>query len=475
VASAESDSTTLPSYGAALKSHGAALKLLGRTQAALQEHHDALLQAEHGARVRAEQAHREAERATMRAEALQAVTSAFASALTIKQIGKVVTRQALSVLDATGGTLLLLTSDSDVLRTVARRGYPADVREQYRLVPLYADTPATEAVRTGEPVWIESASTVRSRFKYWSAHPTGHEALAALPLVVETHSVGALVVGFTTQRQFGAEDQAFLLTLAGQCAVAVHRVQLYQAAEAARAQAERALWARDEFLRALAHDLKTPLAGLVWHVQVLKKIISADARASEWAELDTGLEAIEASARELVGGIEELRDLVRMLKGGFLPMQRERIDLAALAYDVVSTYAQSYGRSLHVQGTDEPLVVQGDRPRLRRALGNVLANALKYSPADREVVIELERQVRGTSAWALVHVHGRGVGIPPSDLPFVFDRYRRGANVDSIPGKGIGLVSAIQLVVRHGGQITVHSHEGVGSTFTISLPLVDVV
>jgi signal transduction histidine kinase len=110
--------------------------------------------------------------------------------------------------------------------------------------------------------------------------------------------------------------------------------------------------------------------------------------------------------------------------------------------------------------------------RLVRVLDNLLANGIKYSPNGGEIEVSLARQDDGGAAWAVLAVRDHGLGIPAADRPRVFERFRRARNVVGlIGGTGIGLASTRQIVEQHGGTITVVSQEGVGSTFTVRLPL----
>ena len=114
-----------------------------------------------------------------------------------------------------------------------------------------------------------------------------------------------------------------------------------------------------------------------------------------------------------------------------------------------------------------------DAVRLERVLSNLVGNAIKYSPDGGPVAIELSSEVDGQArGWAVIQVRDQGVGIPSQDRPHVFERFRRGGNVERhIAGTGIGLFGSRQIVEQHGGTIGVESEEGVGSTFTVRLPL----
>jgi signal transduction histidine kinase len=110
---------------------------------------------------------------------------------------------------------------------------------------------------------------------------------------------------------------------------------------------------------------------------------------------------------------------------------------------------------------------------LQRALSNLVDNAIKYSPRGGEIVIGLESVSGHGHEQAKVTVTDQGIGIPESDLPRVFDRYYRAANVTktSINGSGIGLAGVRQIIEQHGGSITITSEEGAGTEVTILLPL----
>jgi signal transduction histidine kinase len=143
------------------------------------------------------------------------------------------------------------------------------------------------------------------------------------------------------------------------------------------------------------------------------------------------------------------------------------MDLVALARRAVAEQQQTTERhTLHLEAPSTALVGDWDGRRLERVLSNLLDNAVKYSPDGGQVVVSVQRE----GDWAVVVVRDRGVGIPEDDLPHVFERFRRGANVTGrIGGTGIGLAGVRAIVDGHGGTVHVDSQEGVGSTFTVRL------
>lgn len=127
---------------------------------------------------------------------------------------------------------------------------------------------------------------------------------------------------------------------------------------------------------------------------------------------------------------------------------------------------------LRLESSVPELIGAWDGSRLERVLGNLVDNAIKYSPAGGEVVMRLTRHGEGEHAWAELSIQDQGVGIPANEIPYMFERFRRGTNVSgTIRGTGLGLFGARSIVRQHGGEITVESEEGVGSTFTLRLPL----
>ena len=155
--------------------------------------------------------------------------------------------------------------------------------------------------------------------------------------------------------------------------------QRTQALEEALGTQQAALETRDEFLRALAHDLKAPLSNLAWHVQLLNRR-ARDGRLEPDA-LDTGLQAISIDCAEAVAAIDELHDLTRLAAGSPLPLQLEPVDLVALARQLVAARQETSRHDLELVSDYETLTGRVDRARLARMLDNLLDNATKYSPA----------------------------------------------------------------------------------------------
>ncbi|MBV9282245.1 MAG: PAS domain S-box protein [Chloroflexi bacterium] len=229
---------------------------------------------------------------------------------------------------------------------------------------------------------------------------------------------------------------------------------------------------REDFLAAAAHDLKTPLAGIKGLAQMLAR------RASRAGPLDTerllrDLEKIDATATRMAGLVNELLDGTRIYVHQPLELSRQPTDLVALARRVRRDQEQAGTRHRIVLQTEvAELIGLWDEPRLERVLGNLLSNAIKYSPGGGEIRVGVQEESREEDRWAVLTVQDSGLGIPAADLPRIFERFYRAANVPKeVSGTGIGLAGVQQIVEQHGGSVSVESREGEGSTFTVRLPL----
>lgn len=225
---------------------------------------------------------------------------------------------------------------------------------------------------------------------------------------------------------------------------------------------------RDEFLSAAAHDLKTPLAGIKGIAQLSRRR-AARAGTPESESLAQNLVSIDRAATRMTALINEMLDVTRLQMGRPIDLDVKRLDLVQLAREVVAEHQQTARRHEILLDTTVPEVVgHWDAARLQRVLDNLIGNAVKYSPNGGNVCVT----VGAEDGEILLSVRDQGIGIPPADLPRVFERFHRASNaVGAISGTGIGLASARAMVESHGGTITVESEEGRGSTFTVRLPL----
>jgi len=252
----------------------------------------------------------------------------------------------------------------------------------------------------------------------------------------------------------------------------------YDVTDLRRAETER-LWldqegrrVRDVFLGTVAHDLRNPLTTIKGRAQLLRRRVE-HAESPMPAGFEDSLTAIEATADQMVGQIDELLDVAQVQAGQSAPLRSRPTDLVDVIRGVMAAHEEALdGHQLLLEAPPAPIVGSWDEVRVRRVVENLVSNAIKYSPHGGEIVVAAWPEHADGQTWAVFSVQDQGIGIPASDLPSIFSSFFRGSNVDAETGGfGLGLAGAHQIVVQHGGRIDVTSEVGVGTTFTVRLPL----
>lgn len=210
----------------------------------------------------------------------------------------------------------------------------------------------------------------------------------------------------------------------------------------------------------IAHELKTPLASILGYARMLRSGWDS----LEPARRDEFFEVVEQQGRRLQRMIDDLLQWART-DAGPPKLRREPVDLSHVVRRAVTTISGlAESRRIHVAVPGHDLGLYGDATALEHAVTNLLENAIKYTPDGTDIgvsVSELAGEVR-------IEVWDQGTGISPADLPFVFERFRRGNGV--VRGVGLGLHIVRTLVEAHNGRIWADSPPGQGATFTIALP-----
>jgi signal transduction histidine kinase len=289
----------------------------------------------------------------------------------------------------------------------------------------------------------------------------GARTMLSAPITAGDKRLGVLVVYAPRAPVFANSDLELVHLLADQAAVILESRALLDEAARVRAR-EEAARLKEDFLSSAAHDLKTPLTGIVAQAQVLQRRSERDPS----APVDrAGLNRLLEQSLRLKNLVLRLLDVSRLEQVGLLG-ERHDVDLRHLVQSVIRREAAAWDR-VELQA-NQPVVATVDELRFEQVLTNLVENALKYSPYTRRVTVRVWRN----NGEARLDVQDRGIGIPYDDQPLIFERFHRARNVDDrrFAGMGLGLYIARCIVEQHDGRIWFHSTPGVGSTFSVALP-----
>jgi PAS domain S-box-containing protein len=327
-----------------------------------------------------------------------------------------------------------------------------------------------QVVSTGYPSLTQNLGTAQPAAPGleggYHAAPMKLASLLILPLRTRREMLGALVIAANDpDRAMTDEKLPLAEILAERAALAIENAKLYTEQVDARRKVEDLSRLKDEFLSIASHELRTPVTSIKGYTQLAKTLIRENDLHTSEEYLDIALDQIDRMSRLIL----ELLDVSR-IETGRLEIRREPIPWTAFVSDVVHRHPTALSeRQFQLNVPVGHKRVLGDRDRLEQVLGNLMENAVKYSPDGSEILVSVDD--RGDQL--VTSVADRGIGIPTDELGQVFERFHRGRQVSSTNygGLGLGLYITKQIVERHGGTIWVESREGLGTTFSFSLPV----
>lgn len=225
---------------------------------------------------------------------------------------------------------------------------------------------------------------------------------------------------------------------------------------------------KDALLSTVAHELATPLTSLKGMTQLVDRQLQ---------RVDN-MEKVRHNVRDIVRSIDRLERIVQDLQDTSLiqthhfVLHRRHCDLAELCRQILTEFAAGGGIVSSCQIHNEPLEADVDPERISQVLLNLLSNARKYSPEGAPIMLQVQKR----DTEAIIAVRDQGVGIPAEHLPRIAEQFYRVPGIDrqtgTSTGLGLGLYLARTIAEQHGGGLEVQSQEGVGSTFSLVLPLV---
>lgn len=334
------------------------------------------------------------------------------------------------------------------------------------LLPPRADQgPLAEVLGTGESMLVTSVngmprgSGTHHGERLELLRSAGATSLLLIPLIARGRSLGVLLLASTrTDRSYGPQDLALANELARIAALAIDNARLYS-------EAKQAIRARDDMLRVVSHDLRNPIGAMAMAASLVLDDSAAEVREGASGRM---LRTIVRASKQATKLIDDLLDVSR-IDSGRLAVHLQPEALAPLILEAVELHCPvARQQGIHLSWvTQEPLpAVRVDRERFLQLLGNLLANAIKFTPPAGR--IEVAAAVSGSEVHC--SVTDTGPGIQPDQLPHVFDRFWQATRGDR-GGLGLGLAIVQGIAEAHRGRVWVESNPGRGARFVFAVPL----
>ena len=405
----------------------------------------------------------EVRRVASRASKLGDVVTDLSEARSVEDVSRVVMTKGLDIVEASRGLLVLV--DGERLRVLGSRGFSADFEPRLASITRDSEIPVVHAIRRGEMIWMESSDEFREKY---AATNQGFEALAdmqtyvAAPLIHGGEVIGAMALHFRESAALGATDRTFTLLLAQATATALHRARVYDAEQERRRHAELVAQAREDVLGVVAHDLRNPLSLIVTSTELL---IEEDLEPAKRKQI---LEIAMRAGKQMNRLIEDLLDTVQLDSGKF-SLDLADVDVSTVFRQAEETFkplAQKRKISLTSVAPADGTCVWADSFRVSQLLGNLLGNAIKFTPEGGAVAFRATPNGREVE----FDISDTGPGVPPDQIDRLFDQFWQARKSDK-RGVGLGLTIAKGIVEAHGGRIWCQSVTGQGSTFSFTLPV----
>lgn len=418
-----------------------------------------------------------ADGATARLARLQKITAALGNTTTQDEVAHSVLREAILALECNAGAVVVGKGPGELLTLLHESGALDSLMRSFKhREPPRSVGPYAETIETCKPVYLESFEEAVSRYPAFEyvTQSRSHGAWIFLPLGIAGRAVGALAFGFDGPRKFSNPERHFADTVSRYCAQALDRVRLRIAAASAiaeaseaRLMAEHANNAKTVFLRAMSHELRTPLNAISGYTEILELGIRGIVNPEQLKDLGR----IKRAASYLLRLINDVLTIARF--EGARPLDVISIPVNSMLAEVDSLcalQAKAKGLTLSVAQCVEEVRVAADAERFQQILLNLITNATKFTATGGRIDVTCDVHVDAVR----IRVRDTGVGVRPIDIERVFEPFvqiDRHLTASSQQGVGLGLSISRELARAMQGDLTLESTEGIGSVFTLMLPL----
>ena len=395
---------------------------------------------------------------TERLGLLQRLTQHLAATMTDAEIARVVLSEARPLLGASAGGVTKVVDGW--AERISDSPLPEDA-DSFQRRPLDARVPTCEAIRRAAPVVLHTAAEREAAYdSEWVKAFSEYGLVVAMPMLVDGNPVGALALAFLSDRTLTDDEIALLQTLADQCGQALQRARLLAAERALVREVEAANAELASFTSCVSHDLRAPLRSMNNFAEIL-----LEDYCDHIDDIGLGyLRRIRDAGRKMSALIEDLLQLAHLASA---EPKRLPVDLSAIVRDVAEQL-QAVDPARNVTFRIAPDIIGSADPNLIRAvLENLLGNAWKYTGHHPDPVIEF-----GSTAIpgdpVIYFVTDNGAGFDPAYADKLFQPFQR-LHGSEFPGTGIGLVSVMRTIERHGGRVWAAGAVDCGATFSFTL------
>jgi signal transduction histidine kinase/CheY-like chemotaxis protein len=415
---------------------------------------------------------RELSKALEEVRALSEVGRAVSSTLDLETVLTTIVSRANQLSGTDAGAMFEYDESAEEFLLRATQNFDEEFVEVLRATRLRKGEGAVGRVAvTREPVQIPDIldrNTYQSRLRDVLIR-SGYRALLAVPLLREEHILGGLVVNRKAPGEFSSDVIDLLTTFATQSALAIQNARLYRELEERGRQLELASRHKSQFLANMSHELRTPMNAIIGVTEMLLE----DARALGQEEQIEPHERILRAGKHLLALINDILDLSK-IEAGKMELHLDSFAIAPVVEDVVATIrplAAKNGNEVVVECPGDLGTMRADATRVRQALLNLASNASKFTERGR-VTIAGARRRDDDRDWITFAVSDTGIGMTVDEMAKLFEEFTQAdaSTTRKYGGTGLGLAISRRFCRMMGGDITVESTPGQGSTFTVRLP-----
>jgi PAS domain S-box-containing protein len=399
--------------------------------------------------------------------ALQELARQVSSSYTLTDIVNVVVRTLQDVYECRNAWIALVDEAGEEVTLRAATGLTPEMIQRSRF--RVGERGVGQVVETGQPLYVADTRTDPA----FRVVDPGVRAIMIVPLTVRGRVIGALGMDGGVPNAFTLEHERVLNIAGGQIAAAIETVNLLQqtreranqlAVANASLEAQDAL--RRELVYQVSHDLRSPLQIVFGYADMMH---SGDLGPVTEMQVD-----VLALMLKRTRSIERLTlDIMAAKPISYDMLELKQVDIAEVCRQAVLDAHMLHSEQSFTFVAEMPpggLLVEADYNRLSRVFDNLIGNAVKFSPDGGTITLRASREVERHRV--LISIGDQGIGISPDQIPYIFERFFRGDR-KRFGGSGLGLYIVQQIIEAHGGQVWVTSEQGVGSTFSFTLPLIE--